>query len=91
MIPLLTLELDRMRQSITTALIDHNDEIRGIVEQTLNDICTPEYLASRIHELSKVAVDNQLKYEVDEYYKRGPGKETIKKLFYAHLKLIENM
>jgi len=82
--PILTLEIERMSHSIQTALIDYNNEIRDIVEESLKNICTPEYLVSRINAIAKKCIEDTIKYEVEYYYQHGKGKSIIHDMVETH-------
>ena len=79
-IPIIRLELERMKYSLVTALVDHNKEMDSMIQDAVDRYCTPENLYRIVTEQAQAAVKSCVEDKVSRFYKYGEGAEIVQKL-----------
>lgn len=78
--PILTLEIENMRQSVKTAFGGYLDEFRLAIEKELERICTDSYINAFLHEEVEKLLNQTMNEEIRSYFEYGEGRRKIRKV-----------
>jgi hypothetical protein len=76
-IPLIRLEIERMKYGITTALTQHQLLLDQEFQQAVEKFCTPENISRIVKSQVDITLEQVIREEVVTYFKVGPGREAI--------------
>lgn len=84
-IPIIRIEIEGIKHSLITAIIDHNKDMEQIVKAKLEKICTVEYMEALIEKelrdlIPKVIHDSFNDYSVIEGFRSMVIKEIMPKI-----------
>lgn len=80
--PMIRLEVDRMKYQIMAAIHEHHGEIEAEIERQLNIVLeNNDYIPSAVERGVKDALEREIKL----YFQFGSGREAIKDAVYAAL------
>ncbi len=75
--PLVRVELERMRMSIVAAMTAHVEEINKQINEKVQEYCTEERLTNVIQQQVQSSIDGAIRSEIESYYRSGPGRTVI--------------
>lgn len=77
-LPIIRLEVERMRHSIVAMLTEAELKIDQNIQQALDAYCTPENLTRVITQELKQTLDSVIKEEVKNFFTYGEGRKVVK-------------
>jgi len=76
-IPIIRLEVEGMRHSISVALSKHTMEMDAMIQDALASYCTPENIAHIIRSETTRALDEVIKQEISNFFYYGAGRRVV--------------
>lgn len=76
-IPIIRLEVEGMKHSISAALLEHQAKMDADVIAAVEAYCQPENISYIIHEASRTALDNAIREEVKAFFWLGEGRKAV--------------
>lgn len=76
-IPMIRLEVEGMKRSIVTALLEHQAKMDADVIAAVEAYCQPENISRVIHEAAQTALDNAIREEVKAFFWSGLGRKAV--------------
>jgi len=85
-VPIIKLEVEGMRHTVTTALSQHSAEIDENIRKAINFYCSPDNIENVIHKEVTEAIDNAVKEEIRSFFKYSkPGRQAIREAVMKYL------
>ena len=85
-IPIIRLEVERMKQTILQALPQHAAAMDASVQAAIEAYCTPENIESVIRQAAIQAIDAAVKEEVRTFFQYSkPGRQAVREAVIKHL------
>ncbi len=75
--PIIRLEVEGMKRSIVTALVEHQAKMDADVAAAVEAYCQPENISRIIHEAARTALDNAIREEVKAFFLLGEGRKAV--------------
>ena len=76
-IPIVRLEIQRMKHTICTALAEHSAKMDSDIQKAIEDFCTEENIDRVIREATYKILDCTIREEVEAFFRYGPGRNVI--------------
>jgi hypothetical protein len=76
-IPVIRLEVQGMKYSIQTALMQHAAQMDADIQAAVEAYCTPENLSEVIRKAARDALATAIKDEVDKFFRYGNGRKAV--------------
>jgi hypothetical protein len=76
-IPIITLEVDRMKHQIKVALLEYEGMLSQEIQDAVDAYCTPENVRNVVADAVKHTVDDSLKEELHHYFRYGAGHHAL--------------
>lgn len=77
-VPIVKLELESMRHTLRTALLNHSALLNESIQNAVDAYCTPENLEHIIHLETNTVLTQVIKEEVKNWFTYGEGRKVIK-------------
>lgn len=74
---IIRMELERMKHSIKTALLDHNEELSNMITNAVEDELTCERVQSEVKRIVAEEFDSAVKEAIHDFFRWGHGKKAI--------------
>ena len=85
-IPIIRLEVERMKHSILRALPEHAAAMDASVQAAIEAYCTPENIDSVVRKAATEALDAAVKEEVRSFFEWSrPGRQAVREAVIHHL------
>ena len=85
-VPIITLEIERMKHTLMTALSEHTLRIDREVQAAINDYCSEENISAVIRAEVTRQIDLAVKEEVRDFFRYSkPGRQAVREAVLAHL------
>lgn len=78
-IPVIRLTLERMELSILQAFSQMQTQMDVDIQLAVAAYCEPDNIKRVVADAVKTALDRQIRQEVEDFYRRGRGQQTIRK------------
>jgi hypothetical protein len=78
-IPIVRLELERMKFQIVTMLSSYTDELNANIQRAVDDYCTDENLHAVVRDAVKTTLNNVIKEQVNRYFTYGAGYRAVER------------
>lgn len=75
--PVITLEVQGMRHTISTALMAHQVQMDADVQAAIDAYCTPDNIAKVIRSATTGSLDQAIREEVDKFFRYGKGRQAV--------------
>jgi hypothetical protein len=75
--PIIRLEVEGMRRTITAALLEHQAKFDEDVINAVNDYCRPENIANVVRAAARTALDTAITEEVRNFFTYGKGRTAV--------------
>lgn len=76
-IPIIRLEVEGMKHTLTTALMEHSALMDEQLRAAIEAYCTPENIARVVQEAARAALDQAIKESVQNFFRFGPGRSAV--------------
>ena len=85
-VPIIRLEVERMKQTILVALPQHAAAMDASVQEAIQAYCTPENIGAVVREAVKREMDAAVKEEVRQFFQgSAAGRQAVREAVTAHL------
>lgn len=85
-IPIITLEIQGMKQTIKTALMQEAAALDNAVQAALDKLCTEEQIAAIVERTARGEIEAALKEEVQNFFRwNNAGRAAIREAVNEHL------
>lgn len=85
-IPIITLEIQGMRNTILAALTDHAAKLDKGIQDALDKLCTEENVTRIVHDEARRQLDAALKEEVQNFFRwNNAGRAAVRQAVHEHL------
>lgn len=75
--PIITLEISRMKYGIQHALSQHHFQISEEIKNAVDRFCEPENINRIIQAQASATLEQVIKEEIDNFFRRGDGRTAI--------------
>ena len=76
-IPIIRLEVSRMRHVLQVALLEHSAAMDADMQHAIEQFCTPENIHKIIHEAADGILNTIIKEEVQNFFRFGDGRGIV--------------
>ena len=76
-VPIIRLEVERMKHTLMTALLEHQAQLDADVKAAIDEYCTPENIGKVIRNAAHNALDYAIKEEVEKFLRYGDGRKAV--------------
>ncbi len=85
-IPIITLEVERMKHTICVALAEHTVAMDSNVQAAIEAYCTDENIAAIVRRAAMEAIDAAVKEEVRSFFQwNKPGRQAVREAVFQYL------
>ena len=85
-VPIIRLEVERMKETIMMALADHSARIDADVQAAVDAYCTEGNVSAVVCEEVRRQLDAAVKEEIRNFFQWSkPGRQAVKEAVYQHL------
>jgi hypothetical protein len=85
-IPIIKLEIEGMKHTILTALMEETAAIDRGVQEALEKLCTEENIARIVHDEARRQIEAALKEEVQNFFRwSNAGRAAVREAVHEHL------
>lgn len=77
--PIISVSISGMRESLRVAVVEHSEEINTILQNAIDEYCTPANLQSVILSTVRTQINKAVQDAIKHYYQYGEGREEVKK------------
>jgi hypothetical protein len=76
-IPIIRLEVEGMRHTISTALLEHQAQMDTDVRNAVETYCQPDNISRIIHDAARDALNTAIREEVKAFFLMGNGRKAV--------------
>ncbi|MES2349108.1 MAG: hypothetical protein V4641_16225 [Pseudomonadota bacterium] len=88
-VPIVTIQIERMRASLKMAMFEHNKLLGDEMQKAIDEAIQPEAIAILMRQQVKEHLDAAIKQEVRDFFSyTAPGRKAIKEAVRLHLNQI---
>ena len=85
-VPIIRLEVERMKHSILTALSEHSAQLDESIQAAVEAYCTPENINAVVRKTAMEALDAAVKEEVRNFFQWSkPGRQAVREAVIHHM------
>lgn len=78
-VPVIRLEVDRLRMSVLTALSEYSVQMDADLAAAIDAYCTPENIRAIIDGYVQKTIDQAVREEVDRFFRYGKGRAAVRR------------
>lgn len=90
-VPIIRLEIERMRDTLCIALSEHTALISEEVQKAVEQFVTPENINSIVTAEVNRTLKSVIEDEIKAFYSFGPGRETVRNAVIRRLEKSEDL
>lgn len=85
-VPIIRLEVDRMKYAICTALTQYEAQLSVEIQAAVDEYCKPENIDKVISSAVSETLSGVLRQEVEDFFRKGDGRDIVREAVYKRLK-----
>ena len=83
--PIIKLEVEGMKYTVSTALMEHQAQIDASVQAALEAVCHPDNIDHVVRDTAMEAAKAVIESEIDRFFRYGEGRTALVEVIRARL------